>query len=579
MGAALITVNAGVATVYSSGDLSSLAGVSALSDIIITKNAQTPAGDPVVVDLTTGLADVSALSGITVQNGATAKVGGGLLNANVGTGLTVNGGVLDLQGNLIGATVLHAVNVGPEGGEIKVEPTGLSVGVLDLPINFVDAHGNSTNTIPANFVMDFPSAKSIPAYYDKITNTTTIGDGISLLGIVGAGRTITLQGDVFDLKDKGTANGWPAVLGYSYNFTQSDGNGGVITCYLSGSMIRTPNGDVTVEDIRIGDEIVTFDWRNNKDVVHPVVWVGKAHATVRPDLSDDEAGWPVRILKDAIADGVPYKDMLITSEHCLFFKDRFVPVRMLVNGISIFYDKSIASYDYYHVETEQHSVITADGMLTESYLDTGNRSSFRQEGKIATLRGAVKNWADDAGAPLGVERSFVEPLFRALQWRENSVVGTKISTTKIETTTDPDLHLITQTGAVIRPMRKTAHHYSFMLPPNTESVRIVSRSSRPSDVIGPFVDDRRYMGVAVAEVQLQCAKQQFDITSHLQDEKPSGWHDTDRTDCAWTNGNAELPLGDHLTHGKMGILSMNIRAAGPYLLNTKPNSDMKKHSA
>ncbi|WP_196767347.1 Hint domain-containing protein, partial [Acetobacter pasteurianus] len=285
MGAALITVNAGIATVYSSGDLSSLAGVSTLSDIIITKNAQTPAGDPVVVDLTTGLAGVSALSGITVQNGATAKVGGGLLNANVGTGLTVNGGVLDLQSNLIDAKVLHAVNVGPEGGEIKVEPTGLSVGVLDLPINFVDAHGNSTNTIPANFVMDFPSAKSIPAYYDKITNTTTIGDGISLLGVVGVGRTITLQGDVFDLKDKGTAIGRPAVLGYSYNFTQSDGNGGVITCYLSGSMIRTPNGDVTVEDIRIGDEIVTFDWRNNKDVVHPVVWVGKAHATVRPDLS------------------------------------------------------------------------------------------------------------------------------------------------------------------------------------------------------------------------------------------------------------------------------------------------------
>ncbi|WP_231866457.1 Hint domain-containing protein [Acetobacter cerevisiae] len=352
-----------------------------------------------------------------------------------------------------------------------------------------------------------------------------------------------------------------------------------IVCFLSGSMIRTSKGDVTVENVKIGDEVVVFDWKNNKDALRSIVWVGKARATVCPGLPDDEAGWPVRVIKDAISDGVPYKDMLITAEHCLFFEGKFVPVRMLVNGQSIFYDKSITSYDYYHVETEQHSVITADGMLTESYLDTGNRSSFRQEGKIATLRGAVKNWADDAGAPLGVERSFVEPLFRALEWRENSVVGTKISTTKIETTTDPDLHLITQTGAVIRPMRKTAHHYSFMLPPNTESVRIVSRSSRPSDVIGPFVDDRRYMGVAVADVQLQCAKQQFDITSHLQDEKPSGWHDTDWTDCAWTNGNAELPLGDHLTHGKMGILSMTIRAAGPYLLNTKPNSDMKKHSA
>lgn len=340
-------------------------------------------------------------------------------------------------------------------------------------------------------------------------------------------------------------------------------------CFLSGCMIRTPEGTVAVENIHIGDQIITFDWKNNTDVIRPVVWVGKAHTTVRPELVEDEAGWPVRILKDAIADGVPYKDMLITAEHCLFFKDRFVPVRMLINGVSIFYDKSIASYDYYHVETDQHAIITADGVLTESYLDTGNRSSFRQEGKIAILRGAVKNWDNDAGAPLSVERSFVEPLFRALKWRENSVVASLLPSETIETTIDPDLHLITQTGAVIRPIRKTINRYSFMLPPETGIVRIVSRASRPSDVIGPFVDDRRYMGVAIADVELQCAKQQFSITSHLQAEKPEGWYAEGWNDCAWTNGNATLPLGDHLTHGKMGILSLTIRAAGPYLLNTQ----------
>ena len=439
-------------------------------------------------------------------------------------------------------------------------------GVTLLTFSNIHGFGNTGSTI------EIPgSGKVTNATYDSTSNTTSITTDTGITVKVSGDYTIS-NNSLYQQESGGN-------LYISASPTNSLGTSAVLVCFLSGSMIRTSKGDVAVEDIQIGDQVVTFDWRNNQDVIRPVIWTGKGHCKVRFDLPDDEAGWPVRVIKNAISDGVPYKDMLITAEHCLFFRDRFVPVRMLVNGVSIFYDKSITSYDYYHVETEQHSVITADGMLTESYLDTGNRSSFRQEGKIATLRGAVKNWADDAGAPLGVERSFVEPLFRALEWRENSVVGTKISTTKIETTTDPDLHLITQTGAVIRPMRKTAHHYSFMLPPNTESVRIVSRSSRPSDVIGPFVDDRRYMGVAVADVQLQCAKQQFDITSHLQDEKPSGWHDTDWTDCAWTNGNAELPLGDHLTHGKMGILSMNIRAAGPYLLNTKPNSDMKKHSA
>lgn len=364
----------------------------------------------------------------------------------------------------------------------------------------------------------------------------------------------------------GTATYYPSI----------SGSGKSIACFLAGSMIRTSEGDVAVEDIQIGDEVIAFDWRNNADTPRPVVWVGKAHVNVRHGLPDDEAGWPVRILKDAIDDGVPYKDMLITSEHCLFFKDRFVPVRMLVNGVSIFYDKSITSYDYYHVETEHHSVITADGMLTESYLDTGNRSSFRQEGRIATLRGAVKSWEEDAGAPLGVERSFVEPLFRAIEWREDQVSKEEQAPAAPELTSDPDLHLVTETGAVVRPMRKTVNQYSFMLPPDTQFVRIVSRASRPSDVIGPFVDDRRYMGVAVADVHLLCAKKPFEITSHLQSEKPGGWHATDWTDCAWTSGNAELPLGDHLTHGKMGILSMTVRAAGPYIVINQKSTKTAK---
>nr|WP_167334779.1 Hint domain-containing protein [Acetobacter orleanensis] len=550
-----------------------MAGVSGLSSIVVTKNADTPAGDSVVVDLSTPIAGVNALNAITVENGATAKVGGGLLNATVISALKTDGGILDLQGTLVGVSALKQVYVGPSGGQITMEPTGLDVGLLSVPVIFLDKAGLPTNTIPKDFVMDFPQVskplfgdKHITASYSTVTNTTTIGPGISVGGVVNVGRVMVLTGDPFDLKDTGKDYGF----GYfAKDFTQDDGKGGIITCFLPGSMIRTTTGEVAVEDVQIGDEVIAFDWRNNTDIVRPVVWVGKAHVNVRHGLPDDEAGWPVRILKDAIDDGVPYKDMLITSEHCLFFKDRFVPVRMLVNGVSIFYDKSISSYDYYHVETEQHSVITADGMLTESYLDTGNRSSFRQEGKVATLRGAVKSWEDDAGAPLGVERSFVEPLFRAIEWREDKVSVQQVPAAP-ELTNDPDLHLVTTTGAIIRPMRQTAQHYSFMLPPDTKSVSIVSRASRPSDVIGPFVDDRRYMGIAVGEVRLFCAKRQFDITSHLMAEKPAGWHDDMAWDgVAWTSGNAELPLGDHLTHGKMGILSITVRAAGPYIVDNQ----------
>lgn len=483
---------------------------------------------------------ISALSGVSynIQNGGT-------LNLN------------SIQGqSAISALSGSSVTFKAGGGTLVLRP-GANVNVLSF--KSISGFENSGSTIK------IPGAT-------HITSVSKNGDSTNIT--TDNGYTITVKGDFYDYAQKhnlyqSVQDGSLYISSSARNNTQTDG---VLVCFLVGSMIRTIKGDIAVENIQIGDEIITFDWRNKKDITRPVVWVGKAHAIVRPDISDAEAGWPVRVMKNAIAENVPYKDMLITAEHCLFFKDSFVPVRMLVNGVSIFYDKSISSYDYYHVETEQHSVITADGMLTESYLDTGNRSSFRQEGKIATLRDAVKSWEDDAGAPLNVERAFVEPLYRALEWREtwveNSASGSHSSVAKPELTTDPDLHLVTETGAIIRPMRQNAQNYNFMLPSEIKSVRIVSRASRPSDVIGPFVDDRRSMGVAVGEINLLCAKKHYVITSHLQIEKPAGWlADMGWDGVAWTTGNAELPLGHYLSNGEMGILSLSVRAAGPYIVS------------
>ncbi|ANA15317.1 hypothetical protein WG31_14425 (plasmid) [Acetobacter oryzifermentans] len=551
-----LNVNSGTTTVASSKIQFSQANVTSASGTLVISGLTNYSVNNLNVSGGTFELDHSSLSGF---NGSNVKSGGQIvLNngssmtvSNLQSKVTVNGGsTISLDGNYnSGSSVVSGTGT---GNTILISS---SAAQTNLPISGIskgDMIGVNGSTV------------------DTATYTNSNGSGSVVLNA--GGKKYTYNSVSYDTsKDTGVPEGTTVATG-----TQ-DGN--AIICFLAGSMIRTPEGDVAVEDIQIGDQVIAFDWKNNEDVTRSVVWVGKARANVRPELRDDEAGWPVRILKDAIADGVPYKDMLITAEHCLFFKDRFVPVRMLVNGVSIFYDKSITSYDYYHVETEQHSVITADGMLTESYLDTGNRSSFRQEGKVATLRGAVKSWENDAGATLGVDRSFVEPLFRALEWRENSVIGCQTSGQATTLTNEPDLHLVTDTGSIVRPMRKTAHQYSFMLPPDTQSVRIVSRASRPSDVIGPFVDDRRYMGVAVADVRLQCAKQHFDITSHLQAEKLEGWYETDWTDCAWTNGNAELPLGDHLSHGKMGILSMTVRAAGSYLLSDQAVSDVQKLSA
>ncbi|MDI6653273.1 Hint domain-containing protein [Gluconobacter japonicus] len=573
MAASLVSVNAGVATVYSSGDLSALAGVSALSSIIVTKNSNTPAGDDVVVDLSSGLAGVSALSSITVQNGATAKVGGGLLDAGVGTSLTVNGGILDLQGSVIGVTALKGVTVGPAGGEIKIEPTGLSVGVLNLPVTFVDANGNTTTTIPKNFVMDFPSSSSIPATYDSLTNTTTIGDGISLLGVVGAGRTITLSGDPFDLK--ATGSHFPFTTYYSKSFTQSDGSGGVITCYLAGSMIQTPDGEKAVETLQSGDLVTTY--RDGQETVAPLVWTGKARVTVDANLPDDVAGYPVRIIKNALADGVPSCDLLVTAEHCLFLNGAFTPVRMLVNGKSIFYDHSITSYDYFHVETETHTIIKANGVLTETYLDTGNRYSFRQGGTVIHLGSKSLSWDTDAAAPLSVSQESVQPLFRQISDRL-PLLGFSKSAHQQNLVQDPDFHLVTNTGVVIHKTREVGGRIMFMIPASVKSVHLVSRASSPHETIGPFMDDRRKLGICVGDITFYDSGRSICLTALNDEHAQNGWYGREAGGRRWTNGNALLVLNNRQPNS-LGMLAIEVVAGGPYLADSKQEADLVTLSA
>ncbi|MFS8371681.1 Hint domain-containing protein, partial [Acetobacter indonesiensis] len=488
----------------------------------------------------------ATLSSVVLQSGNTLTVnsGGtipGLTTIQDGGSATIwnnAGGTIDLSGDKNNGLTISGLE---NGGTVNTVISGWSG----------SGPGNSDS-------IDLAGVSAAGASYDYPSNDQVV---ITLAN----GKTITLN--IANVKNKGF------VL-------VDDGNGGALAevCFLGGSMIQTPDGDVAVEDLRLGDTVLSYVCGIPQTT--PVTWVGKAHCVVRPHLRDDEAGYPVRILKDAVSEGVPYKDLLVTPEHCLFFDGRFVPVRMLVNGSSIFYDKSFTSYDYYHVETQQHAVIRADGMLTESYLDTGNRKAFRQEGTLVALHGSNKTWEKNAAAPLCVERDFVEPLFHSLVDRAHIQGHATPPVSQGDTTNDPDLHLVTATGGLVRPVRREDSLYTFMLPPDTKSVRIVSRTSRQVDIIGPFVDDRRDLGVAVGSLQLLTAHTKNNILHTLKTDRPEGWHvEAEDSQALWTNGNALLPLDEYVRQGTMCLLSLSLCAAGPYLIDPEQTEERKAHSA
>lgn len=578
-----LTATSGAQINVLSGGVLTNADAAAFGNIVVSKGGM---GQDIIISSGGGLWVAGIASDTSVNNGGGIAIasGGVSNNNNVNSGGKIyadSGSVLGLTSVSSGGSAIVAS--GATISDVVTIQDGGTATIWNNTSGTIDLSGDTNHGLTISGLESGGTVSTVISGWNGSKPGNS--DSIDLPGVSADGASYAYPSDdqvVVTLANGNTITlNIPGVKNTGF-ILSDDGHGGASAevCFLSGSMIDTPKGDVPVENIRMGDTVIAYVHGVSQETT--VTWAGKARATVRPHLRNDEAGYPVRILKDAVSDGVPYKDMLITPEHCLFFDGRFIPARMLINGSSIFYDKSITTYDYYHIETEHHAVIKADGMLTESYLDTGNRRAFIQEGNLVSLRNTNQNWENDAAVPLCVERSFVEPVFRTLQARSVKLFGEQDSVTTAQLTHNPDLHLVTENGASVRPVRQEENVYSFMLPPGTTSVRIVSRTARPTDVIGPFVDDRRELGVAIGTISLITANKKQLVLTHLASEKPDGWYsENGERSIAWTNGNAFLPLEERAFPHQILLLSLTVLAAGPYLFeeNTHTNPDMKKQSA
>ncbi|NVN42654.1 Hint domain-containing protein [Asaia siamensis] len=475
------------------------------------------------------------VNGLQIQAAAAASADSAAVLSSV---VISGGGTLTLNS---GATLINAVVSG-------ITSSGGAGGLLVL---------HSGAVLSGVTSMGFKSRLDIDSI-QYVSGAKTTYNGTTLTVADAAGNFIW-SGSIAGIVSSG------AVTSSDFHVERDAADGSMVIvfdkCFLKGTMIRTDLGERAVEDIVVGDRVIACV--DGREVPREVIWAGRRTATVRPDLRDDEAGYPVRIVQGALGNNVPYKDLLVTPEHALFLDGAFVPARMLVNGRSIFFDRTITQFDYYHIETDEHSVLWSDGALSESYLDTGDRTTFSQGGPVVRLMNApAKTWANHAAAPLRVERSFVEPVFAALLERATTLgLGAEMSPQVV--TEDADLHLVDDSGREIRPLRTIGQAFIFMIPTGVRKLFLASRSARPTDIIGPYHDDRRQLGVLVGEIQVWEAGQTRQIDAHLTSSALAGWSNCEEGRYRWTTGHAELPLHD-MTPDAIAMLSVEVLAGGPY---------------
>jgi hypothetical protein len=168
------------------------------------------------------------------------------------------------------------------------------------------------------------------------------------------------------------------------SFVPISASPGTPNCFLAGTLISTPDGQVAVEALRPGDAIVTAAGGTTR-----VLWVGRQ--TISTRFTPAERLMPVRVTAGALGGGLPLRDLVMSSDHALLIDGMLVNAGALVNGGSVDWvplAEFDGSYTVYHVETEAHDVILAEGAPTETYIDYVGRQAFENYAEYVALCGA-----------------------------------------------------------------------------------------------------------------------------------------------------------------------------------------------
>lgn len=214
------------------------------------------------------------------------------------------------------------------------------------------------------------------------TSLTDISDG-SVDGSTAVGDTLhwSLASNVALVGT--TANGVALQYG-SYTFLVSNtsysiGNNVTVNttdpyiyCFLQGTQILTPQGERNIESLKMGDKVLTADGRAVN-----IRWMG--FQTIHNRIGTSEHREPVKISAHALGQGLPHTDLYVTGSHAIVMNNMLINASVLCNDNTIHYvplRDMPESFTYWHIETDEHEAIIANGLAAETFVDAPDRRAF-----------------------------------------------------------------------------------------------------------------------------------------------------------------------------------------------------------
>jgi Hint domain-containing protein len=154
-------------------------------------------------------------------------------------------------------------------------------------------------------------------------------------------------------------------------------------CCLRGTLIRTPSGEQEISTLAIGDLVVTHSGQEK-----PIKWIGRRNLRRAPGKVWSADVLPIKIVRSALAEGVPHRDLYLSSQHALYFDGLLVTVGSLVNGSTIVRCDADEqeNLDYFHLELAEHDIVFAEGAPSETLFSaTGEYKLFDNLSERASI--------------------------------------------------------------------------------------------------------------------------------------------------------------------------------------------------
>lgn len=465
---------------------------------------------------------------IAVDTGAVWDVTG-THTLSAGYTLTNNGTLYD-----DGALTNAAYVAGSGTFLVKAGDTFVDTGTIgaEQTIGFADSSGE----IDIN-VSDFSG----------IVGPFQTGDTISLTDIDNVVSYDVLNGNTLDLvrsdnshidltfdRDYSTADFSVTTSGDNTVITRQ-----TVTCFAGGTRLDTPDGQIAVENLQVGDIVLTASGE-----ARPVRWIGRRHLDLTRHAEPRKVQ-PIRILAGALGAGLPRRDLLVSPDHAMLLDGLLIPARLLLNDATIRREERWRAVTYHHVELDSHDVLLAEGAAAESYLDTGNRHTFENAEVPMLLHpdlsddGQQRREAESC-APFAADAERVQPVWQRLLQRAQ-MLGIAAQG-RGETTSEPALR-VEIAGASYAPVAVEGRRHIFVLPKIQNGLTLRSRHAVPSDR-RPWLDDPRQLGVKVQRLELTTPAGVHTIAID-HPNLSAGWWDTEQdgaTMTRWTNGNATIAI-------------------------------------